>query len=100
MNFIRSSKRHESTRPLRTIPRPAWVLPLLLALVGCKDAVGPQQNAVRCNPDGTVIVDGNPALAAPGGYVTVGNRIISSATCKPYRFIGIANPGFAFSPEG
>ncbi|HEX2095168.1 MAG TPA: cellulase family glycosylhydrolase [Longimicrobiaceae bacterium] len=70
------------------------------SLAACEDIpIDPQPIEYRCEA-GSVVADGTPIATAPGGYAVVGNQIISIATCKPFRFVGVSRPALSFSPDG
>jgi len=78
-------------------------LPVLVAmgavlLAGCRDITRPKEKEpeISCAA-GKVTVRGEEVPVAPGGYVTVGNKIISSTTCKPHRFVGISRPALEWT---
>lgn len=80
-------------------------LPTLLAaavvLGGCKDIRVPTDpvSDVQC-AGSTVTAGGKTIPVAPDGYAAVGNRIISVATCQPFRFVGVSRPALSFSSDG
>lgn len=92
------------------LPRPrspfrARPLPLLLAaaavLGGCKDRhpSGVSLDDVKCSGNSVTVGDQTIATA-PDGYAVVGNQIVSVATCKPFRFVGVSRPALSFSSDG
>lgn len=75
----------------------------LLLLAGCKDTTGPvvepPEVRLSCAAD-AVTADEKRISVAPGGFATVGNKIISSQSCAPVRFVGVSRPALAFEPTG
>lgn len=72
-----------------------------LVLAGCKDSpiTPPTDPELRCE-GGSVIAGDRTIAVAPNGFATVGNKIVSVSTCKPFRFVGVSRPALSFSPDG
>lgn len=73
------------------------------AVAACTDdkpnTVEPEPTAIRCE-GGQVVAGDRTIPVAPNGYATVGNKIISVASCNPARFVGVSRPALSFSPDG
>ena len=77
-----------------------WLLPAILALGACKDGVGPRPAKANCDTPGTVQANGQKIPVAPNGFAVVGNKILSSANCEPFRFVGVSRPSLSFTSDG
>jgi endoglucanase len=76
----------------------------LMGLAACdEDPVGPDREELpelSCAGGIAVVADGEEIPVAPNGFAAVGNRIVSVATCEPFRFVGVSRPSFSFTPDG